>query len=201
MVGRRLLSLPDNLTYLAPEDEDFEVTGESIQRRAKHLNSVLNHFWKRWSKEYLLELRETHRQRSVRGTSAPVKPGDVVLVHNQDHPRGFWKVAQVEKLITGRDGLVRGAALRLPSKNGQLTTLQRPIQLLYPLEITQPESHSEDGSDPNNAIQPKPDPRTAEGDPVEPHSRPQRASASRARDRFKEWSREMLDDPNEYESS
>ena len=57
LVGRRLLSLPDNLTCLTPEDEDFEVTGELLRRRAKHLNSVLNHFWKRWSKEYLLELR------------------------------------------------------------------------------------------------------------------------------------------------
>ena len=50
VVGRRLLSLPDHLTYLEPkEDEDFELTKESLQRRAKHLNSVLNHFWRRWS--------------------------------------------------------------------------------------------------------------------------------------------------------
>jgi hypothetical protein len=62
LVGRRILSLPDNLTYFEPEDENFEVTDESLQRRAKHLNSVLNHFWKRWSKEYLLELRDAHRQ-------------------------------------------------------------------------------------------------------------------------------------------
>ena len=101
LVGRRM---PDNLTYFV-EDEDFQVTGESLNR------SVLNHFWKRWSKEYLLELRDRHRQRHVHGTSTPVMPGDIVLVHDQDHPRGFWKVARVEKLITGRDELVRGNSL------------------------------------------------------------------------------------------
>ena len=61
LVGCRILSLPDNLTYFA-ENEDFQVTSESLNRRAKHLNCVLNHFWKRWSKEYLLELRDAHRQ-------------------------------------------------------------------------------------------------------------------------------------------
>ena len=47
LVGRRILNLPDNLTYFEEEgDEDFEVTDETLQRRAKHLSSVLNHFWK-----------------------------------------------------------------------------------------------------------------------------------------------------------
>jgi hypothetical protein len=198
LVGRRILSLPDNLTYFEPEDENFEVTDESLQRRAKHLNSVLNHFWKRWSKEYLLELRDAHRQTNVGGTPTPVKIGDIVLIHDQDHPRGFWKVARVEKLITGRDGLVRGAALRLPSKNGQQTTLQHPLQLIYPLEITQTECRHVSRSDENDAtLQETP----AEINPseVEPRSRLQRLSASRARDRFKEWSREMLNDTSDYE--
>ena len=44
-----------------------------------------------------------------------------------------------KKLITGRHGQVRGASPRLPPKNGQPTTLQRQLQHLYPLEITQSE--------------------------------------------------------------
>ena len=41
LVGRRLLSLPDHLTYLEPEDdEDFELAMEAFQRRTKHLNCV-----------------------------------------------------------------------------------------------------------------------------------------------------------------
>ena len=98
LVGRRLLSLPDHLTYFEPEnDEDFELTTESLQRRAKHLNSVLNHFWRRWSREYLLELRDTHYQRNTEKSQKSMEAGDLVLVHNQDHPRGFgrWRECRV----------------------------------------------------------------------------------------------------------
>ena len=137
LVGRRLLSLPDHLTYLEPEDDkDFELATEAFQRRAKHLNSVLNHFWRRWSREYLLELRDTHRQRNTEKSQKSMETGDMVLVHDPDHPRGFWKLAKVESLITGKDGVVRGAVLKVGSKSGPPTTLQRLLQLLYPLEIS-----------------------------------------------------------------
>ena len=96
----------------------------SVQRRAKHLNSVLNHFWKRWSKEYLLELRESHRHQHSTKSLYPIDVGDIVVVHDQDHPRGFWKLAKVEKLLIGKDNHVRGARLRLPLKNGHVTILQ-----------------------------------------------------------------------------
>ena len=150
LVGRRLLSLPDNLMYLAPEDKDFEVTGESLQKRARHLNSVLNHFWNRWSKEYLLELREAHRQRTRTGSSfeAPIKK-------------------------------------------------QRPIQHLYPLEISQCEPDQSDDHD--VTIQEAPSDKGSVDDA--PHeSRPQRSSASRAHQRIKEWSRALLEDSSEPET-
>ena len=38
-------------------------------------------------------------------------------------------------MITGRDGQIRAAILRVASEKGQSTTLQRPLQRLYPLEI------------------------------------------------------------------
>lgn len=66
--------------------------------------------------------------------ATPITVGDVVLVHEEGLPRSFWKLAKVEEVITGRDGQPRGAVLRVPAKNGQTTTLRRPLQLLYPLE-------------------------------------------------------------------
>ena len=87
LVGRRLLNLPDNLTHLEEEgDRDFEVTDEVFQRRARYLSSVLNHFWRRWSKEYLLELRNAHRQRPSACSSHIIAVGDIVVVHDQDQP-------------------------------------------------------------------------------------------------------------------
>lgn len=50
IVGRRLLSLPDHLTHLEPVgDEDFTLNVDSLQRRTKNLNNIINHFWRRWS--------------------------------------------------------------------------------------------------------------------------------------------------------
>ena len=51
--GRRLLNLPDHLSYVCdPEDEDFEVNASQLTKRMKHFASVLNHFWRQWRSEY-----------------------------------------------------------------------------------------------------------------------------------------------------
>ena len=52
LVGRRLLSLPDDLCYTVDnDDEEFTATDDTLQKRAKHLNNVINYFWSRWVKE------------------------------------------------------------------------------------------------------------------------------------------------------
>ena len=190
IVGRRLLSLPDNLEYSEPDDEDFKVTGGSLQRRARYLNSVLNHFWRRWSREYLLELRDAHRHHNANTAPTTVRPGDVVVVHDEGHPRAFWKLARVKKLIVGRDGLPRGAVLRLPRKDGQQTTLQQPLQLIHPLEISSESLPSVDKSQDNDSNE-----DTSRHDSAEqpPCPRQQRPSAARARDRMKDWSKHLLE--------
>ena len=102
LVGRRLLSLPDDLCYTVDsDDEEFTTSGDTLQKRARHLNNVINHFWSRWVKEYLLELRNAHRYPNTRGQPSSVQEGDVVVVQDTDLPRGFWKIARVIKLLTG----------------------------------------------------------------------------------------------------
>ena len=61
--------------------------------------------------------------------------GDIVLVHDQNHPRTFWRLAKVEKLIESSDNKVRGARVRVGSKSVRSSILRRPVQLLYPLEV------------------------------------------------------------------
>lgn len=60
--------------------------------------------------------------------------GDVVVVYEEDRKRGEWKMGIVEGLVTGRDGNVRGAHVRVITK-GKPVHLSRPVQKLYPLEI------------------------------------------------------------------
>ena len=98
LIGRRVMSVPYPIPH---DDSDDEVTADQLSRRAKHLNRTLNQFWKRWQNEYLLELREAHRY--TKGTDvAPVEVGDVVVVHSENQPRGFWKLAKIEHTIPSR---------------------------------------------------------------------------------------------------
>ena len=101
----------------------------------KHLNIILSHFWKRWRREYLSELRDAHRSSSkaYTGDRSP-NVGDIVVVHDDNHPRLMWKLGKVEGLLEGHDGVVRGALVRVRSRTGSIV-LKRPVQLLYPLEI------------------------------------------------------------------
>ena len=66
-------------------------------------------------------------------------------VHDADHSHVLGKTGIVEKLITGRDGVARGAVVRLSSAKGPVT-LRSPLQFLYPLEM------SAQGQAPNDVI-------------------------------------------------
>ena len=56
--------------------------------------------------------------------------GEVVLVGEDGVKRNRWKMGRIEKLIKGKDGVIRGASIR--TKNG---TVGRPLQKIYPLEV------------------------------------------------------------------
>ena len=133
MIGRRLLSLPD---VSHSENSDIcQSTPSEISKRMKHLNVTLDHFWMRWKKEYLLELREGHRYHSTGVHGEQINVGDVVVVYDSDKHRGFWKLGVVEQLIVGRDDESRGAVVRVHQKGHKSTLLKRPVQRLYPIEM------------------------------------------------------------------
>ena len=182
LCGRRILSLPDGLSEEDGDDE-FALNQPGLSRRLRHLNAMLNQFWKRWRGEYLLELREAHRHHRGNPDAVPPSVGDIVLVEEEDKPRGLWKLARVTSLITGKDGRPRGAVLHVPS-SGSNGTLQRPLQRLYPLELAVHSVLQEPSRE-----DPVPDvvETAPELDPgvVRPHqARPRRAAATDARNRL-----------------
>ena len=102
--------------------------GSDSDRQNKMQAAILQRFWPRWRHEYSTLLREFHR---ISGNnSQTIKVGDIVLVHD-DKPRYSWKLAIMEELNRGNDGLVRAANIR--TKND---ATNRPITKLHPLEIT-----------------------------------------------------------------
>ena len=181
LCGRRLLCLPDTI-YCKDIEDAYEMTPKHMTKRLTYLNRILNNFWKRWQTEYLSELRDAHRYGDKTSADHEVKVGDIVLVHDDSKPRGFWKLALVEKLVTGRDGLTRGAVLRVSSSGERGSTLQRPLQRLYPLELSSTTA-TELGITDLHQRSPQ------EAEPIEPTvkvpTRPKRAAAVRARDRLK----------------
>ena len=95
--GRRILSVPaEDVADL--KDPDWNTTSEDLMRRAVYLQSLISKFWNRWSKEYLLELRESHRNAVRDSSTREIRVGELVMVHNKNQRRGLWKLGKVEKL-------------------------------------------------------------------------------------------------------
>ena len=180
LVGRRLLSYPDHLTI--DHEEDSDVDASLLNTRFRHLNQLLDGFWSRWRKEYLLELREAHRHHKSSG-EPQLTEGDIVVVYSDDQPQSFWKLGRIEKILQGADGQRRAATVRV-SRNGCTSTLNHPIQHLYLLEVV---SHNSSVAEPEDNPEDKPrsdDPRPEPERSGISSTRPQRSAAKRARDRI-----------------
>lgn len=112
---------------ISPELQDHHVENPDLRRRAKHIRGCKDALWKRWSTEYLKALRERHNMKHGNKVSS-LKTGDVVIVRGEEKNRGKWKIGIVDRLIIGKDGVVRGAELRVGA--------ERAVQHLYPMELS-----------------------------------------------------------------
>ena len=164
LYGRRIVPLP-HCTVEDDEinDPNFQDVSE-LRQRAKGQAIVIKHFWSRWKNEYLTALRETHR--TTGNNAQQIKIGDVVLVHD-DTARVNWRLAVIESLNKGEDGLVRSANIRTTTGR-----INRPIARLYPLEVTAADQPTTDDQN-----------QMTDNDTT----RPVRRAAERSRTRVKEW--------------
>jgi len=113
---------------------------KSLTKEFRFQQQAVEDFWKRWTKEYLLELRSYHQVRQPCGGKARFRVGDVVLLQDEVRPRHMWKRGRIEDLRPGRDGKTRTDILR--TNNGG--RLARPVQLVIPLEFDQGGEDEED---------------------------------------------------------
>ena len=121
IIGRRLLSKEEKTPSKTPP------TRSELSRRAKYLTTVLSHFWKRWQKECLTELRVYHN------CQLKNRQPNFVCIHKDRTPRLFWNMGVVKSLITGRDGFHRGAVVRTRSGD-RVIEVTRPLKRLYAVE-------------------------------------------------------------------
>ena len=102
-----------------------------LSERWKHQQNILNAFWKRFRREYLLQLRSNVASRPIRSRS--IKIGDVVLLDDPAASRSYWPMGRVQAFCeSGIDG--KNRTCMVEHTTGK--TLRRPIQLLYPLELS-----------------------------------------------------------------
>ncbi|XP_065061287.1 uncharacterized protein LOC135688384 [Rhopilema esculentum] len=129
VIGRRLIDTPNVETYA-----EYDSSKTKLTHRQSHLKSLLKHFWNRWSSEYLLTLREFHKNKGKTGARI-VAVGDVVVILNDKVKRQQWKLGKILKVYPGKDNIVRAADVKTTDSAGRSIILKRSITHLYPLEV------------------------------------------------------------------
>ncbi|UYV69901.1 hypothetical protein LAZ67_7001148, partial [Cordylochernes scorpioides] len=96
-------------------------------QKLRYLNKLREELKSRFRKEYLSLLV----QRNRRIYNPKLQTGDVVLVGMDNKRRNFWPLAVIEEILFGRDGVNRLVKVKTAVGN-----FLRPIQKIYPLEIS-----------------------------------------------------------------
>ena len=60
---------------------------------------------------------------------------DIVTILDENQNRNKWWLGKIEKLITGKDGIKRGAEVKIAEQNKKPTVIMRRLQKLFPLEV------------------------------------------------------------------
>ncbi|KAL9961132.1 hypothetical protein ACROYT_G030023 [Oculina patagonica] len=133
ITGRRI-------TY-EPSNQHFQVVSvnQTLTKRAKHHQRLLQQFTKRWQHEYLLSLRERANERCKKqNKESPISVGDIVIVKSDLKKRTFWKLGKIQELLPGRDGQIRSAKVKVAGKGERKPqVLRRVIQDLIPVEVSE----------------------------------------------------------------
>ncbi|XP_057312282.1 uncharacterized protein LOC130653787 [Hydractinia symbiolongicarpus] len=105
---KTLVDYEEILTIFIDYEEYDGEKSDDLTVRAKYIKTVLDHFWKRWLNEYVVDLCEFHKQKKKKlQSSYEIKVNDVVLIH--DDVRAKWKIGRVRKLLKSKDARIRAA--------------------------------------------------------------------------------------------
>ncbi|CAG7723611.1 unnamed protein product [Allacma fusca] len=130
---------PGDLTALTPAhfligepisgipDEDLQEVPMNRLSKWQMTQRISQHFWRRWSSEY----RSRLQQRPKWWAAQPnLKTGDLVLIKEDQKTPLLWRLARVDNVHPGEDGLVRVVTVR--TSDG---LFKRAVNKLCPLPI------------------------------------------------------------------
>ncbi|XP_011869354.1 PREDICTED: uncharacterized protein LOC105562849 [Vollenhovia emeryi] len=124
------LFLQENREYGIPDCD--MLYRAKLEKKLKHRQKIREDLRKRFRTEYLGQL---FLKNGKKKETRKIEIGDVVLVGDDTRKRVDWPLARVMDVIPGRDGQIRVVVLKI--KN---SLLRRPVQRVYPLEISHEES-------------------------------------------------------------
>ena len=101
----------------------------SSLKRWNLCQSLVRHFWRRWSSEYLVTLQRLNKwQHPTRN----VKMNDIVLLQDETLVPSRWPIARVLKTHPGSDGYIR--VVEVKAGTGTFTRPVTKVVLLLPCE-------------------------------------------------------------------
>lgn len=102
LIGRPMTAVPD---------QDVEKLPISRLSRYQRLQQLQQHFWRRWSREYVCELQQRHKW--TKSSELPV--GAMVLLREDNVPPLKWQLGRVIEVRPGGDNIVRVARVKTAS--------------------------------------------------------------------------------------
>ncbi|XP_011687033.1 PREDICTED: uncharacterized protein LOC105449475 [Wasmannia auropunctata] len=122
--SRPLISLsndPNDLSYLSPghflvgdvlttiPETTLQHIPENRLSRWQRVEKMKQHFWNRWSKDYLNQLQQRNKWQKQR---IPIQRGDLVLIREDNIPPLHWPAGRVHEVHPGEDGVIRAATIK-----------------------------------------------------------------------------------------
>ena len=103
--------------------------------RVKHIQYLINQYWRRFYNEYILALRERMLYDKTKRITKELQLDDIVFIADDKSKPTYWKKGRIIELIKGRDSVIRGVKLQSTTPTGNITRISRPVQKVIPMEI------------------------------------------------------------------
>ncbi|KYN50050.1 hypothetical protein ALC62_00077, partial [Cyphomyrmex costatus] len=120
IIGEAITAIPDR---------DSAQTPSNRLTRYQLLSQLKQHFWKRWSSEYMSQLQQRFKWKTCKQLN--LKVGTMVLVKGENTPPMTWPLGRITEVHPGPDGIIRLISVR--TKQG-ISKRTLPKICILPLE-------------------------------------------------------------------
>lgn len=100
---------------VAPPQQDVQDVNPNRLTRYYRIQQLFQHFWNRWSREYLTTLQARSKWKS-KSTENPIV-GDLVILKEDNSPPLRWPMARIVELHSGKDNIVRVVSVKVSNGN------------------------------------------------------------------------------------